>query len=141
MALKWLGIENMMRIFPIIKQYGGIRGTLYHLYRADDCLKEGTLIGEDKYGNKYYQNNRYFYGKNRWVIYNPNVGVEYDGSMIPAEWFGWMHYKTDIPPTEKAPVNYKWMVDHDANPSATAKAYVPYSTAKPKIQSWTPGQK
>ena len=106
-------------------------------------------------------------GKNRWVIYNPNVGVEYDGSMIPAEWFGWMHYKTDTPPTEvwkglkllwcyifleiffpnlimslqKAPVKYKWMVEHDANPSATAKAYVPYSTAKPKIQSWTPGQK
>ena len=24
--------------------------------------------------------------------------------MIPAEWFGWIHYKTDIPPTEKAPV-------------------------------------
>ena len=34
-------------------------------FRADDCLKEGTLIGEDKYGNKYYQNNRYFYGKNK----------------------------------------------------------------------------
>ena len=32
-------------------------------FRADDCLKEGTLIGEDKYGNKYYQNNRFFYGK------------------------------------------------------------------------------
>merc|ERR1711974_428968 len=61
--------------------------------RCDDALKEGRLIGEDKYGNKYYQNDRYFYGKNRWVIYNPNVGVEYDGSMIPAEWFGWMHYK------------------------------------------------
>ena len=42
---------------------------------------------------------------------------------------------------QKAPVKYKWMVEHDANPSATAKAYVPYSTAKPKIQSWTPGQK
>ena len=93
-------------------------------FRVDDCLKVGTLIGEDKYGNKYYQNNRQFYGKiknrcfffkfdtdstyifchlsgrNRWVIYNPNVGVEYDGSMIPQEWFGWMHYKTDLPPTE-----------------------------------------
>ena len=34
-------------------------------FRTDDCLKEGTLIGEDKYGNKYYQNNRFFYGKNK----------------------------------------------------------------------------
>ena len=66
--------------------------------RTDD-LKEGELVGEDKYGNKYYQNNRYFYGRNRWVIYNKNTGVDYDGSMIPGEWFGWMHHKTDIPPT------------------------------------------
>ena len=81
-----------------------------------------------------------FSGRNRWVEYNPNVGLEYDGSMIPAEWFGWMHYKTDLPPTVKAPIKYKWMVDHDANPSMTKKAYVPYSTTKPKVESWSPGQ-
>ena len=46
-----------------------------------DDLKEGTLVGEDKYGNKYYENKRYFYGKmnfevlttyldfyNRWIL-------------------------------------------------------------------------
>ena len=38
-------------------------------------------------------------GRDRWVVYNKNTGVEYDGSMIPGEWFGWMHHKTDIPPT------------------------------------------
>ena len=38
-------------------------------------------------------------GRNRWVIYNEKHNHEYDGSMIPAEWFGWMHYKTDTPPT------------------------------------------
>lgn len=103
-------------------------------------MREGELVGEDKYGNKYYQNNRYFYGRNRWVIYNKNTGLEYDGSMIPAEWFGWMHYKVDEPPTVKKPVSYKWMADHDANPSATKKAYVPYSTAKPKYESWVPGK-
>merc|ERR1712153_94099 len=119
---------------------GGLRGSLYSMYRTDD-LKEGELVGEDKYGNKYFQNNRCFVGRNRWVIYNKNTGVDYDGSMIPAEWFGWMHHKTDIPPTVKAPVNYHWMVDHDANPSATKKAYVPYSTTKPKVQSWVPGGK
>ena len=40
-----------------------------------------------------------FLGRNRWVIYNEKTGVEYDGSMVPAEWFGWLHYKTDFPPT------------------------------------------
>ena len=41
----------------------------------------------------------WFLGRNRWVVYNPKNGLEYDGSMVPAEWFGWLHYKTDFPPT------------------------------------------
>lgn len=28
-----------------------------------DELKAGTLVGVDKYGNKYYENNSYFVGK------------------------------------------------------------------------------
>ena len=32
------------------------------LLRTDD-LKVGTLIGEDKFGNKYFQNNAYFVGE------------------------------------------------------------------------------
>ena len=37
----------------------------------------------------------------RWIIYNPKHGVDYDASMVPAEWFGWLHYKTDKTPIEK----------------------------------------
>ena len=44
------------------------------------------MVGEDKYGNKYYKNDEYFYGRNRWIVYNPKHGVDYDGSMVPAEW-------------------------------------------------------
>merc|ERR1711934_1107462 len=101
-------------------------------------VEEGDLVGEDKYGNKYYENNKYFYGRNRWVIYNEKHNVEYDGSMIPAEWFGWMHYKTDTPPTVKPPIKYDWMMEHEPNQSGTDQAYVPYSTTKPKIESWAP---
>lgn len=85
--------------------------------------------------------------------------------MIPAEWFGWMHHKTDIPPTQvsgvfgasslkesfsfkhfllllqKPPVKYEWMADHTMNQSGTKDAYTPYSTVKPKVQSWTPPKK
>ncbi|TRY70097.1 hypothetical protein TCAL_05445, partial [Tigriopus californicus] len=134
---------------------------------------------------------------NRWVIYNETKGTNYDGSQIPAEWFGWMHYKTDFPPTEekqvnfthilispppppinaavaevvvgrrklvlkkknmtqqhpfsscfssdlslqKKPVEYKWMATHKENLSGTKDAYMPYSTTRPKIESWKPGQK
>lgn len=62
------------------------------LFRHDE-LKIGTLVGTDKYGNKYYENNYYFYGRNRWVEYAPHIHMAYDASQIPAEWYGWMHYK------------------------------------------------
>ena len=37
---------------------------MFHVsfYRTDD-LKVGTLVGEDKFGNKYFENNAYFVGE------------------------------------------------------------------------------
>lgn len=32
------------------------------IIRTDD-LKTGTLVGKDKYGNRYYENNMYFVGE------------------------------------------------------------------------------
>ncbi|RWS07491.1 putative NADH dehydrogenase [ubiquinone] 1 alpha subcomplex subunit 12-like protein [Dinothrombium tinctorium] len=108
-----------------------------------DTLKFGDLVGVDKYGNKYYQNNYYFYGKNRWVEYNDKVFFDYDASQVPAEWHNWLHYMTDDPPTTNPRVQYKWMIDHTENFSGTNRQYVPYSTVKQKITQWQPkdGQK
>merc|ERR1712198_791360 len=117
--VKLLGLDKIAKLSTIIKNHGGLRASLYHLYQTDD-LKNGTLIGEDKYGNKYYQNDEYFYGRNRWIIYNPKHGVDYDASMVPAEWFGWLHYKTDVPPTVKAPASYSWIQEHTANTSGSS---------------------
>ena len=83
-------------------------------------IQTGKLVGEDKLGNKYYQNDQYFYGRNRWIIYNPKHGVDYDASMVPAEWYGWLHYKTDKTPQEKAPVQYHWMAEHTPNTSGSS---------------------
>ncbi|GLG94355.1 NADH dehydrogenase [ubiquinone] 1 alpha subcomplex subunit 12 [Gryllus bimaculatus] len=106
--------------------------------RMDDA-KVGTLIGEDKYGNKYFENKMYFYGRNRWVEYADQVGLSYDGSQVPAEWYGWLHYKTDLPPSkDPSRVRYPWMADHTENKSGTEGAYVPYSTTRPKIEAWVP---
>lgn len=33
-----------------------------HCFRTDG-LKQGELIGEDQFGNKYYRNDEYFMGK------------------------------------------------------------------------------
>lgn len=33
------------------------------------------MVGTDQFGNKYFENNRYFYGRNRWVEYAPQFGT------------------------------------------------------------------
>eukprot|EP00914_Ancora_sagittata_P033593 GHVO01067712.1.p1 GENE.GHVO01067712.1~~GHVO01067712.1.p1 ORF type:complete len:149 (-),score=10.31 GHVO01067712.1:8-424(-) len=120
-----------------IKQHGGIIGSTVHLFRTDD-LKSGELVGEDKYGNKYYENNMFFIGSNRWVYYAPQFGHDYDGSQIPAEWHRWLHHIGDEAPTVAPPVNYKWLPDHRENTTGTPRQYVPYSTTRPRIQAWQP---
>lgn len=137
---KFFGLDKVARIFQIIKFNGGLRASIYKYYRNDD-LKIGELIGTDKYGNRYYQNKMYFYGRNRWVEYADHVNMDYDGSQIPAEWHRWMHYITDDPPNKVVPVHHKWMIDHKENLSGTSQAYMPYSTTKPKIQAWVPPKK
>lgn len=53
----------------------------------------GKLVGVDKYGNKYFENPYYFYSRSRWVEFVDHQHLEYDGSQVPPEWFGWLHYK------------------------------------------------
>ncbi|XP_046400421.1 probable NADH dehydrogenase [ubiquinone] 1 alpha subcomplex subunit 12 [Ischnura elegans] len=138
---KYLALDKVSRLFEIIRQNGGIKASLYKLYRMDE-LKLGTQVGEDKYGNKYFENKMYFYGRNRWVEYSEGVGMDYDGSQVPAEWYGWLHYKTDLPPhKDPARPRYKWLAEHEENPSGTSGAYYPYSTVPPKVEAWVPPKK
>ncbi|KAI8441224.1 hypothetical protein MSG28_014873 [Choristoneura fumiferana] len=78
---KILALDKLTNFFNILRQNGGIRGSLWKLYRQDD-LKDGTLVGEDKFGNKYYENPRFFYSRNRWVEYSDNFHMNYDGSQF-----------------------------------------------------------
>ncbi|XP_018010146.1 NADH dehydrogenase [ubiquinone] 1 alpha subcomplex subunit 12 [Hyalella azteca] len=136
--MAFFGLDRVSRFFNLIKENGGFRQSLYKLYRQND-LKSGTLVGTDKLGNKYYENNEYFLGRNRWVIYSPSLGTDFDGSAVSPAWFGWLHYKTDIPPTQKEHVQYSYIdTTPSPNPTGTNKAYIPYTTGKPKIQAWVP---
>ncbi|KAL5241256.1 hypothetical protein ACI65C_008666 [Semiaphis heraclei] len=127
--------------FNIIKANGGPLNALKKLFRQDE-LKIGTLVGTDEMGNRYYENNMYFYGRNRWVEYNDQVYLDYDASQIPAEWYGWIHYKTDLLPyNDPSRPKYKWMAKHTENETGTNRQYVPYSTMPPKIQAWVPPNK
>lgn len=67
--------------------------------------------------------------------------MEYDGSQVPAEWFGWLHYKTDyLPMNDPTRPKYKWMAEHTENLSGTPGQYMPYSTTRPKIEAWVPSK-
>jgi len=134
---QWLALDKVGKVFRIMKHNGGITKSLVKLFRNDD-LKIGTLVGTDKYGNRYYENNEYFHGRNRWVEYADHVWLDYNASQISPEWHGWMHYSTDLPPTIKPPVEKRWMTNHIENLTGTDRQYVPYSTTRQKVQAWVP---
>lgn len=122
----------------MVKQNGGIRRSLWKIWRMES-MKSGKLVGKDKYGNQYYENRYNFFGTSRWVEYAEYKNLDYDASQVPAEWYGWLHYRTDATPIEdsvKIHTKFKWMMNHSENQSGTKNAYMPYSTTKPKIEPW-----
>ncbi len=98
---------------------------------------QGRRVGDDEFGNVYYEQKRGV-GPNgkprRWVIY-PNLS---EASQISASWHGWMHYTTDVPPTEEAYVPKSWEKPHKMNMTGTKEAYQPTGSllsAEPKSKS------
>ncbi|CAI5449474.1 unnamed protein product [Caenorhabditis angaria] len=142
MSLKaWLGIDKLQKFQQIVKEIGGVRAVLRKRYLMD-VTRVGTLVGNDKYGNRYYENNEYFVPRNRWVEFPDKVWLDYDASQVPPEWHSWLHHITDSPPTVQEPLTQKFSLDHKENTSIYAdKKYIPYSTTRTKVQAWTPGQK
>jgi NADH:ubiquinone oxidoreductase subunit len=85
---------------------------------------KGKLVGQDAYGNKYYEAKSELTAedkKKRWVIYN---GLA-EPTKVPPVWHGWLHYTTDALPTETPGVHYAWMKEPQPNLTGTTLAYVP----------------
>merc|ERR1712137_1218377 len=62
-----------------------IRGPFTRLMR-DSYIRYGDFVGEDARGNKYYINNEYPVGRNRYVVYaekNFEQRYDFDASDIP----------------------------------------------------------
>jgi NADH:ubiquinone oxidoreductase subunit len=105
---------------------------------------KGEPVGTDEFGNRYYRAKSAIpdsIAERRWVIFN---GYS-EASSIPPGWHGWMHHRTDTPPT-----SYKardWEKPHLANATGTASAYRPpgsivgatrAKTVEPDYQAWKP---
>jgi NADH:ubiquinone oxidoreductase subunit len=113
---------------------GQTLGTRFWTWRA------GAFVGEDEYGNRYYRQKN---GDRRWVIYNGDA----EASRIPPSWHGWMHHRTDIPPTEDKYRAREWERPHLPNLTGTPAAYRPRGSIltpekRPEVtgdyEPWTP---
>ena len=105
----------------------------------------GKRVGEDEFGNVYYEGGMSSYGlPKRWVIYKGYA----EASAIPPGWHGWMHHRTDVPPTKDNYVAKEWEKDHRANQTGSPQAYRPPGSLsvageRPRVtgdyDAWTPG--
>ncbi|KAM0204980.1 hypothetical protein ACHAQI_009658 [Fusarium lateritium] len=69
--------------------------------KASDT-KAGRLIGTDRAGNKFFENNEELPLRTRWVEYAKH---DYDAAHIEPGWHAWMSYSVQKPPTEDALLN------------------------------------
>jgi NADH:ubiquinone oxidoreductase subunit len=90
---------------------GSTWGTRFHTWR------KGEFVGEDELGNRYYHGD----GGRRWVQYN---GLA-EASAVPPGWHGWLHHRTDVPPTRDDYRPREWQKPHSQNLTGTAEAYYP----------------
>jgi NADH:ubiquinone oxidoreductase subunit len=107
--------------------------------------RKGTLVGEDEFGNRYYQGTVPPLGDRRWVIYNGPV----EASRIPPGWHGWIHHTVDVPPSDENYRAREWQKPARPNLTGTTRAYRPEGstlgrghrkTPLREYEPWTPGR-
>lgn len=99
--------------------------------------RKGSKVGEDEFGNIYYEGGMHKDGyPRRWVIYKNYT----DASSIPSGWHGWIHHRTDIAPVNEVYTPYAWEKPHLINFTGTKYAYMPKKTHKVGCDylSWEP---
>ncbi|KAL2814598.1 NADH ubiquinone oxidoreductase subunit NDUFA12-domain-containing protein [Aspergillus granulosus] len=124
-------LRNLRRIG--FKEYG-------HQMQYIGDTKAGTLIGTDRFGNKFYENmEEELPLRTRWVDYKE---VEYDPSQIEPGWHAWISYMVDTPPTGDKLMQTgqrSWeLTEHRPTLTFGRPAFKTYSTVKPKYSAWTP---
>ncbi len=85
-------------------------------------MRKGRMVGEDIFGNKYYESKKPVGGKiRRWVIYK---GAN-DSSRVAPEWHGWLHHSFDEVPESHLPEARIWEKSPTGNLTGTAEAFRP----------------
>ena len=101
---------------------------------------KGECVGEDEFGNRYYQTRD---GIKRWVVYNGYA----DGSAVPPGWNGWLHHTVDTPPPGEHYTARGWQKPHRPNLTGTPDAWRPAGSLlaadpkpapRPSYKAWKP---
>eukprot|EP01091_Cochliopodium_minus_P003090 TRINITY_DN12925_c0_g1_i1.p1 TRINITY_DN12925_c0_g1~~TRINITY_DN12925_c0_g1_i1.p1 ORF type:complete len:159 (-),score=50.49 TRINITY_DN12925_c0_g1_i1:28-504(-) len=102
----------------------GVGNALASLYK-NTTLRWGTKMGEDQFGNTYYENLEDTYGgRTRWVEFKNDV----EATSIPPEWHQWVHYVTDSTPEQLPEIKeIKYQRPYHRNFTGTDKKYLPPS--------------
>lgn len=108
-------------------------------------LISGSYVGQDQFGNKYYEERKAGGGvrRRRWVIYQD----EPEASRVPPEWHGWLHYTMPQPLPTQSPFHRPWQRPYQENKTGTEAAYFPpghgaaggkRAKATGDYEAWTP---
>lgn len=131
-----------------------VLGSLSRVHIHFVTMLRGNFVGKDEFGNKYYQSRKAVQNwqggvsarHKRWVMYAQRA----DGSEVPPEWHGWLHYQTDVMPNSSHASRFRrrWQKPYVANMTGTSAAYLPpghqlssaqRAKATGDYQAWTPG--
>ncbi|RPA85274.1 putative NADH-ubiquinone oxidoreductase subunit B17.2 [Ascobolus immersus RN42] len=127
----------------------GLREYIHQMWRIGDT-KAGTLVGTDRFGNRFYENTTELPLRTRWVDY---VKFDFDASQMEPGWHAWMAYNQDAAPTASVKqggmkeiseehFGREWIGEGmKPNMTMTRGAYRPYNTTVPKIETWLPETK
>jgi len=111
-----------------------IFGVLSNIQMLIKTACGGKRVGIDQYGNVYYTGTPRGGDKleRRWVMYKE----EPEASLIPPEWHGWIHHQTDVIPESSSKFRKTWQKPHQANLTATDKAYFPPGDPRKGKAQW-----
>ncbi|KAH5211662.1 NADH dehydrogenase 1 alpha subcomplex subunit [Parastagonospora nodorum] len=131
-------MSTIMRTLRGLRKIG-IKEYFHQLNYIGDT-KVGTLIGKDRYGNKYFENlEDELPLRTRWVDYKDH---EFDPSQIEPGWHAWMSYMVDKSPAAdpllQRQVRVWELKEHRPTLTWSRSGYKPYSTVKNKYSAWTP---
>ena len=107
----------------LFHRLGDFLGTISRVHIAWFTYLNGAPVGIDVQNNRYYKcaTKDPLKPERRWVVYSAND----EASNVPPEWHGWLHYQTDLVPSDQNNLRRKWQKPYIPNMTGTGEAYLP----------------